>query len=103
MDAAAANGHGNGTGAPDGCYPYDEGFQRKVVALMLREPGFLGSYADVIEPTYFDDEPCAILARLVLDFASEHQTRPPPQGVVAMLVADYVASLKMDDGLRRDL
>src|SRR5215475_5664029 len=98
MDASTTNGTGGYAG-----YPYDVAFQRKVLALMVREPHFLASYAEVIEPTYFEDEACAILARLVLDFATEHQARPPGQAVVAVLIADYIATLKMDNELRRDL
>lgn len=47
---------------------FDESFQVKIVALLLKDPTFLPRYSNTIDPAYFDDEACSLIVRQVKDF-----------------------------------
>jgi replicative DNA helicase len=57
-------------------YGYDEEYQCKVVALILRDPSFLHSYSDVADPSYFDYEQLSTIARMGLEFYKKAGTLP---------------------------
>jgi replicative DNA helicase len=69
-------------------YPYDEEFQDKVVALLLREPSFLPSYASVVDHRYFENEYCRALVRLTLDYFFETD-EVPTREKLGVLITDY--------------
>lgn len=57
-------------------YGYDEAFQAKVVALVLREPTFLPQYNQDVLPAYFDDPHCAELISVAKEYYEERSQVP---------------------------
>ena len=60
-----------------------EGFQVKLIALCLRDPGFLQSHLDVLKPHYFENGHLSVLESLVLDYFSKHYIVPSHEAIVA--------------------
>ena len=57
-------------------FPFTEGFQGQIVALMLRDPSFLPTFLDVIDAGYFTFEHFKSIASLSISFFRTYQVAP---------------------------
>lgn len=69
-------------------YQYGDGFQAKVVGLCLRDPGFLQSHRDVVQPAYFSRQQLGTIAHLIIEYFKKHYNVPTRDAVITM-VHDY--------------
>lgn len=60
-------------------YPFDTDFQIKIVALMLREPGFLRDYREAIKPEWFDKLGLEYMARITTKYFDQRGEVPTPE------------------------
>lgn len=60
----------------EGKYSYGEDFQRKILALMVRDPKFVEFYEDILRPTYFSYDILGTLCRLFLDYWNKYKAIP---------------------------
>jgi replicative DNA helicase len=65
-----------------------EGFQSKLIALCLRDPGFLQSHLDVIKPHFFETHSLSTIMSLVDDHFRKHFVVPSRE-VLTAVVCDY--------------
>lgn len=57
-------------------YEYDNGFQEKILSMMLKDPAFLNEYGDVVQPTFFTDLTNQSIARYTLLYYNTYGKRP---------------------------
>lgn len=69
---------------------FNEYFQVRALALMVRDSGFVRDHFDVINPSYFDDPLDATICRVVLQYHLKYGRAPSAEEAV-VLVGDYVA------------
>lgn len=63
-------------------YDFGEGFQIKILALIIRDPTFFTIYRDVVKPQYFESEIHVDIARIVCDFYDQFQTSPTKESLI---------------------
>src|SRR5690348_14733130 len=83
-------------------YDFDEAFQDKVTALILRDPIFNQRVEGLVEPDYFESATCGTLVKLVNHYYSKHR-RCPDRVVVDRMVTASIASKKVREDLREPL
>jgi len=66
-------------------YPFDQNFQRKILALMVRDPTFLTRFPDVIRVEYFFGEALRTLSRQILDYHQEHRSTLSMDGMLEII------------------
>lgn len=80
-------------------WQYDDRFQIRVLALMLRDPTFLSRHINVIKHTYFETQTLSTLCYIVLDHYKKRETIPCKDELLC-LTKDY--SQKYDrDGSKK--
>jgi hypothetical protein len=83
-------------------YNFPRSFQIKVIALMARDPAFLAGYADAIDPSYFDNNECSMLATMVKDYWVRYTTTPSQEALEAV-IADHCERTRTPAAIRADL
>ncbi len=68
-----------------GKYPFGLGFQRKIFALIVRDPMFLVHFRDAIDSAYFAHDLLVPLARIALNHYDEHGQVPTRDSMVVAL------------------
>lgn len=66
----------------------DEPFQRRIIALALREPRFVEHYGDMLKPSYFDVSAYQHLAQIIVTFVTRHK-RLPSKETFESLIDSY--------------
>ena len=84
-------------------YPYGERFQDEVLALCLRERGFLGRYAQFVKPEFFDDRCARELVRLATDYYFERSKAPTRTRLETLVSEAFPTDSKMENRLLRVL
>lgn len=67
-------------------FNFDEGFQREVVALIIRDPEFNLRTDGLVVPGYFENELNASLAALFMEYFQKYRTTPKNKGTVAEIL-----------------
>ena len=76
-------------------YSYNEDYQRKLAALMVRDPVFLLSYPDVIDPLFFDYEYLASIVRITKEFTEKFSVVPTRESLQQSVV-EYCTKFGID-------
>lgn len=79
-------------------YEFDEVFQRKIAALLLRDITFCQRTEGLIKANYFTNEPLAICVDMVLRYFDTYK-KPPHSSVLKTLLEDAIKGRKF----RKDL
>lgn len=79
-------------------YTFDDGFQTKVVAMLLRDEPFLVRVDGLIKPEYFEDEARGYLADLALSHYSKYR-QAPSQAVLFNELRERKAKKLLSDDL----
>lgn len=66
-------------------YDFDKGFQRKILALMVRDTTFNRSVDGLIKPDYFESVSEATLASIALEFYNIYKTAPTKKTFVKLV------------------
>lgn len=69
-------------------YQYNEHYQLRILALLVRYPNFIAKYGEVIRPEFFEQEVMAQLCKLILQFYTQYAVIPTESSLSAMVV-DY--------------
>lgn len=80
------------------CYEFDEAFQNKIAALILRDASFCQRTDGLIKPEYFSTEPVAYCVDMGLRYFNTYK-KPPHKSVLNTLLVENVKSKK----IRKDL
>lgn len=83
-------------------FEFDPGFQKKIVALTLRDPNFTKAVADIIEPQYFTEATDQALMRLVLDHIKTYKCAPDMHSMVS-IIKDAAAKKLIRDDERKEI
>jgi replicative DNA helicase len=80
-----------------------EGFDRKVLALCLRDPIFFQSHVDVIKPHYFENSDISTLIFLISQYYSEHFIIPTHEAINAQVYehGKKYGGQRVDDLIKR--
>lgn len=98
-------------------YQYNEQYQYKILALLVRYPQFIHRFGEVVRPEYFEFDDMKVICRAILDFFKRYAVTPTrdsffawiddyerkahiPQSVVKSLVnaVQVIFSCDMSDG-----
>lgn len=66
-------------------YSFDEDYQLKIAALLLRDPSFVKEYSDVVSPSYFEFSYLSSIARVTLELVEKHNQIPTRETLVQKL------------------
>lgn len=66
-------------------YDYDNGFQEKILATLLRDPTFIGSAVSVVKSHYFTGAAHKLIAKAAFDYYKEYRSKPSKTSLVQML------------------
>lgn len=77
-------------------YDFEEGLQRKIVALMLRDTAFLTRCSGLVEPDFLTLEVDGHLVQLALDYYAIYR-KAPDRGVMRTLLGDYFKRRRLSD------
>lgn len=76
---------------PERAYDFGRRYQLGLLAMACREPAFLRSYRDIVDPLWFDDPVLADICRLACDYHREHR-RGPTVAAIEQRLADMLAA-----------
>jgi replicative DNA helicase len=79
-------------------FDFEEGFQRKIVALTLRDSAFAARTIGLLEPGFFEREIDGALTKVALDYYDRYK-KAPSLSVIVPLIKDAVA----DKRIRKDM
>jgi replicative DNA helicase len=82
-------------------YSFDEQFQHKILAMMVRDPKFIQCYEDVLKPTYFSFEILGTLCRLILGYFTQYKC-PPTSVAMKTKIMDHVDKFQIDDAMANE-
>lgn len=71
-------------------YQYNEAYQLKILALLVRYPQFIHRYGEVVRPEYFELDDMRIVCRQVVDFYKRYAVVPTRDSFFAW-IQDYEA------------
>lgn len=80
-------------------YGWNQSFQLKVVALMVRDPMFLTTYGGVTHPTYFDFEVPAVLSEHIIHYFSLYRVAPT-KDALDVILGDYFHRYQIPDEIK---
>lgn len=83
-------------------FDFDEAFQSKIGALLLRDTSFAQRSEGLLKPEYFTNKAEASLARIALDYYGIYK-KAPDKSIVGKLLKDAVDSKKIRKDLRDDI
>lgn len=83
-------------------YEFDENFQNKLTALVLRDSRFLGQAKDVIDPNYFVNDANKALVRIVKEHYEVHKAVPDIR-ILPQLIKDARAAKRIRDDMVADV
>jgi replicative DNA helicase len=66
-------------------YDFDTGFQRKIIALSMRDPVFMAQTDGLIKPEYFTEEVDQAVISMTLDFYKSYRSVPNRASIPTML------------------
>lgn len=69
-------------------YQYNEQYQAKILALLVRYPQFIHRYGEVVRPEFFEFDDMQIVARQILDFYKRYAVVPTRESFFAW-IHDY--------------
>ena len=75
-------------------YKYNEDYQKRIVALICKDPDFLKSYFDVVNPSYFDFPHLTTLTRHVIEIFEKHG-QLPSRDVVIEKIKQYCVTFNL--------
>jgi replicative DNA helicase len=76
-------------------YDFDNGFQEKILGVMLRDPTFLEQQSDVINPSYFQSPYHQRIARFALDYFYKYRSKPTRNALI-QIINDSGKKLSLD-------
>ena len=83
-------------------YPYDEGFQHKILSLFVQDPQFLPCYHDSVNAGYFEKSYLSATAQLILNYYGTYRVIPEYPSTSA-LVEDHVARYSIPTDLANSI
>lgn len=83
-------------------FEFDEGFQKKTLALFMRDSRFANTTKDLIEPSYFTNEANGTLVRIIRDHVRVHRA-PPDLRILTQLIKDEKAAKRIRDDQIEDI
>lgn len=83
-------------------WEFDEGFQKKIAALFLRDSRFANQAKDLIAPEYFANSAHGILVNLVKEHVLVHRAVPDPR-ILTQLIKDAKAKKQIRDDMIPDI
>ena len=83
-------------------YPFALGFQKDVLALMTRDPGFLMEMSDALDAKYFDGDALTIVARLLIGHAKKYGQRPSKNSLLTRVMRHF-EKYELDDDLQEEV
>jgi replicative DNA helicase len=83
-------------------FEFDEGFQRKIVALILRDNSFAAKVHNLIEPEFFEREVDGYVSKIALDYYAKYR-KTPDISILASLIKDAVIAKKIRKDLLGDI
>ncbi len=75
-------------------FGFEESFQRNIVAAVLKDPGFLKQYDDVLLPSYFDHGYLVSIVRLIKGLVGKYGDVPTQASVIEE-VKDYCVAVSL--------
>lgn len=79
---------------PEGLYEFDEDFQTKITALVLRDSSFAQSTAGLIDPRYFSDNAEAALVYIATGYYAVYK-KAPSLSIWGQLLADAIRAKRI--------
>ena len=83
-------------------YELDTGFQRKIIALTMRDPIFMAQTEGLIKPEYFEEEVDQTVAAISLDFFKAYRSVPSVSSIPTML-KDAILKKKIRKDIFQDV
>ena len=83
-------------------YSYDQAYQFKILALIVRHVNFIHQYGEVVLPEYFEFELLAIMCRLIVSYHKTYSLSPTPEALSAVVV-DYCTKYKVSSTVSQSL
>lgn len=84
---------------PDEPYEFDDGFQEKIVALLLRDVVFARRVVGLVKPNYFETNVLSALTDIALRFYDKYKRVPSDLSTLAELIKDGIAKKQIDKAL----
>jgi len=72
-------------------YSFSMQFQKDVLALMARDPGFLLEMSDALNAKYFEGPSARVIAGILLEHAAQYKTRPAKSSMMLKLDKYFAA------------
>lgn len=73
-------------------YAFDETFQNKITALMIRDTKFLQRTEGLIEPVFFEEAANGVIADIALKYYDKYRKAPGDMATVKMLLKELIGS-----------
>jgi len=83
-------------------YEFDEGFQKKTLALFMRDSRFANTTKELIDPSYFTNEANGVLVRIIRDHVRVHRA-PPDLRILTQLIKDEKLAKRIRDDQMEDI
>lgn len=80
-------------------YQYNESYQLKILALLVRYPNFIHKYGEVVRPEFFEVESFTVVSRLILEFYKSYHVIPTYDSLIAW-VSDFCSKYHVRVELR---
>src|SRR5579871_6693268 len=75
-------------------YEFDDHFQRKIVALSMRDTVFAQRVDGLVDPAYFEQDADAHLYRLASDYFKNYR-KTPDMSVIGVILKDMIAKKRL--------
>lgn len=82
-------------------FEFDDEFQARIAALTLRDFKFVRRTDGLIQPTYFDKEPRALLVAMAQDYWRKYRRLPGSLAVLVQVVKDGFVERRISEEMRR--
>lgn len=83
-------------------YEFDQAFQRKIAALVLRDTFFVTRTIGLIDPSYFELETDTAIVGVVLDYFERYK-KAPERTIVPKVLKDAFAAKKIRGDMKDDI
>ena len=84
-------------------FSFDEAFQQKIAALVLRSIGFVRKTEGLISPDHFENQALSYIVNLVLTFYAKYDQTPDKASFVAVLKKELSSNKAIRGELRKDI
>lgn len=83
-------------------YEFDQAFQRKVIALFMRDTQFAMRSKDLIKPEYFTEAALGSVVSMVQEHLKTYKSAPDPK-IIPTLLKDAFASKRIREDMKADV